>query len=319
MNILVTGASGFIGTNLCPYLAGMGHTVIGIDRRSPPEPPRQWDFHPVDLLDVTQISRLFLGLDEPFDCCVHLAGKGGVRGSILDPVTYVDANVRTTASLLGYCGQRTRTRFILASSSSVYGNAAAELTDDREGCPEGFARNPMSPYAATKCAAEDLVRSWWLNHRGYGFSAIALRFFACYGPWNRQDMAIWQWAKRIRDGQDLQLFGKGMKRDWTPVSDICAGIKAACEHEHGGYEVLNLGSGNPIDVDRMMIYLHREMTVANSAPNIVDAGEQPGDVRMTHADISKTYDVLGWVPKTGHEKGIREFVAWYDAVAGSIQ
>jgi UDP-glucuronate 4-epimerase len=303
MRILVTGDAGFIGSNLCPFLVQSGHEVIGVDRCPNREPPK-WETLFCDLADLSQVRKL-AGFP---DAVVHLAGRGGVRTSIIDPAAYIRANVSTTANLLAVFP---KTHMVLASSSSVYGDTMQAMQPHfPDGANEGFDLEPRSPYGASKIAAEALVDSWRRIDRW--FSAVILRFFTAYGPWNRPDMAMVRWADRIRAGEPLDLFGAGMERDWTPVRDICAAIEAAVKYE-GGHRVLtcNVASGKPVPVVQMARDLARAMR-GDDDIEIVNRGRVSGDVTSTHGDASKAKEHLGWVPKVGHEAGIREFVEWYN-------
>lgn len=312
MSILVTGAGGFIGSHLCDQLLAQGQTVTGLDNFDPFYEPKtkhanlqnahknaRFKLVKGDIRDKALVERI-LG-DSGVEAIVHLAAKAGVRPSLEDPLGYQDVNVGGTLTLLEAARQRKIERFIFASSSSVYGNnekipfAESDSVD-----------HPISPYAATKKAGELLCHTW---HHLYGMNVTCLRFFTVYGPRQRPDLAIHKFARLIREGKPLPVYGDGsMERDYTYIDDILDGVTAGLERCRG-YEVINLGESRPVRLDELIIAL--EGALGRKA-TIKRVDEQPGDVRRTCADIGKARRLLGYKPKTELKSGLARFVTWLD-------
>lgn len=310
--ILVTGAAGFIGSHLVKALLGAQRTVIGLDsfdpfydraikdrNLSPVTGDPRWEFHTGDIRDYKALDALFR--TRRIDVVIHLAARAGVRPSIQDPLLYQDVNVRGTMNLLELARVYKVRRFIFASSSSVYGNN--EKTPYAETDPVD---HPISPYAATKKAGELLCYTY---HHLYHFDVIGLRFFTVYGPGQRPDMAIHKFARLIRSGAEVPVFGDGQSwRDYTYIDDIIHGIMGALDYSGRGYEIFNLGESQVtslIDLIRLLErYLKREARLVFQPP-------QPGDVQITYADISKAVKLLNYHPKTKIEDGIGRFADWF--------
>lgn len=310
--ILVTGAAGFIGSHLAEALLARGDTVVGIDSFDPfyartykesnlAEARRAAGFSFVegDILDTDRLA----GLLTPETVVVHLAAKAGVRPSIADPVGYSQANVTGTASVAEAMRRAGTSRLVFGSSSSVYGDSTP--APFREDAP---ALEPVSPYAATKRAAELLLQSLAPIR---GLKVAALRYFTVFGPRQRPDLAIHAFAKRMLEGRPLTLFGDGSQaRDYTYCSDIVAGTVAAVDWTAGapvGVEYLNLGGSRPVPLREMVAVLSRALGIE---PEVEWQPMQPGDVERTSADLDKAGRVLGFAPRVGFEDGISRFVAW---------
>ncbi|HET9275819.1 MAG TPA: NAD-dependent epimerase/dehydratase family protein [Gemmatimonadales bacterium] len=318
-HILVTGAAGFIGSHLVERLLALGATVTGVDNFDPFYPPEekranlsQANEHPAFRLieaDCAEPSAVEAGLDgSPIDAIVHLAGKAGVRPSLSDPSGYVRANVAATQAMLDLAGRRGVERLIFGSSSSVYGNSARLpfSEDDR-------ADHPVSPYAASKRAAELLCATH--NHL-YRTGIIALRFFTVYGPRQRPDLAIRKFSGLMLRDEPIPLFGNGATaRDYTWIDDILDGVTAAVERtrdEPGRFEIINLGGSRTTSLDRLVELLADALRVT---PRILRLPLQPGDVLRTHADVRKAERLLGYSPKTPIEEGIPRFAEWVEGAA----
>jgi UDP-glucuronate 4-epimerase len=311
MAILVTGGAGFIGSHLVERLAARGERVVVIDDFN--------DYYSVrlkranaalvasagdvsvregDIRDAAFLSDAAAG--EELSAVIHLAARAGVRPSLADPHLYVDVNLRGTLNLLELARRRGIPRFVFASSSSVYG--ASRDVPFRE---DAAADRPESPYGATKRAGELLVSTY---ARLYGISAASLRFFTVYGPRQRPDMAIHKFTRLITAGQRVPFFGGGdSARDYTYISDIIDGVTAAADGEFG-YEVINLGDSSPVTLSCMV----ETISAAVGKPAALERlGDQPGDVPITFADISKAGRLLAYRPKVAFEEGVARFVEWY--------
>ena len=316
--VFVTGAAGFIGSHLVEALSRQGDEVIGIDNFDPFYPRAMkernlaemgrlagFTFHELDLLDAAALQS-HLTADT---VVAHLAAKAGVRPSLADPVGYARANVGGTAAVAEAARGARVSRLLFGSSSSVYGDSTP--VPFRE---DAVAMDPVSPYAATKRAAELLLRS---VAPVYGFRVASLRFFTVYGPRQRPDLAIHAFTRRMIEGRTLTLFGDGTQaRDYTYCDDIVAGVLAALrwtELAPIGVEHFNLGGNRSIPTGAMV----EEISAAlGMRPEIEWAPVQPGDVQRTAADLTKSGAVLGYAPRTPFPEGIRRFVAWFREAYG---
>lgn len=311
--VLLTGAAGFIGSHLAERLLARGDTVVGVDNFDPfydravkegnltaARSMPGFSFHEADVTDGSAMRALLT----PETVIVHLAAKAGVRPSLRDPMGYLRVNVLGTQALLDAARAAGATRFVFGSSSSVYGDDTP--VPFREDAP---AVHPISPYAATKRAAE-LVLEALAPHAG--LRAAVLRFFTVYGPRQRPDLAIHSFIRRLHAGQPITMFGDGSDaRDYTYIADIVAGVESAVDWTATaplGMEVFNLGGNEPVRLSAMIAEVAGALGVT---PAIQPAPRQPGDVHRTAADISKAGRVLGFRPRTSFAEGIRRFVAWF--------
>jgi len=240
---------------------------------------------------------------EPIDVVVHLAARAGVRPSIKDPAVYTDVNVVGTAKMLDAARKHKCKKFIFASSSSVYGNT--DKTPFHEDDRVDF---PISPYAATKKAGEELCYTY---HHLYEMPMTCLRFFTVYGPRCRPDLAVSKFTRLIDEGKAIAMFGDGsMRRDFTYIDDIIDGIMKAIDR-CDDYQIFNLGESKPI-VLRDMI---QTISKALGKEAIIERHPQPpGDVNVTYANISRATERLGYNPTTEFADGIARYVSWYHDV-----
>ena len=313
---LVTGAAGFIGSHLCEALLARGHKVTGLDNFDPfyarnvkernlEGLRRQSGFRFVE----ADVARDSLPLDG-IEAVIHLAAKPGVRPSLEDPGAYMEANVTATARLIDAAQRAGLSRIVFGSSSSVYGNATpAPFAEDQP------AVLPISPYAASKRAGELLAHAF--AHL-YPLKIICLRFFTVYGPRQRPDLAIHKFTDLIARGRPLRMHGDGSsERDYTYITDCLDGILAAlawtAKAAPGTVETVNLGGGDRVRLDRLIALIGAALGLE---PRIERHPDQPGDVRLTDADLVHAGRVLGFEPKVGIEEGIRKFVAWYEEIHG---
>jgi len=312
MNFLVTGGAGFIGSHVCQRLLGAGHAVWALDdlnsfydpalkRRNLAEIralQKPFVFAQGDVADRPCVERVLR--EAKFDQVIHLAARAGVRPSLEEPALCQRVNVEGTANILEAARLSGVGKFILASSSSVYGtNAKVPFAEsDPVFCP-------ISPYAASKLACEALGHVF---HHVHGLDIVMLRFFTVYGPRQRPDLAIHKFARRIEAGEPIELFGDGSSaRDYTYITDIVDGIMA-CVRETFGYEIFNLGGSNPVKLSRLVELL--EAALGKKA-RVERKPDQPGDVPRTWADLAKASQRLGYAPKVSIEEGIPLFVKWF--------
>jgi UDP-glucuronate 4-epimerase len=314
MKILVTGAAGFIGSHIVDNLLCRGDSVIGVDsfdafyarevkERNLEEARSHDSFR---MLEGDVRDEIFLAALPPdIDAIIHLAARAGVRPSISDPVLYTDVNVMGTIRLLELARERSVGTFVFASSSSVYGNnAKVPFSEDDP------VDRPISPYAATKKAGELLCHTATHLH---GLATICLRFFTAYGPRQRPDLAIHKFARLLRSGERIPMFGDGTScRDYTFIDDISDGVLAALDRtaaHPGTHEVVNLGESRTVALKEMVATLADEMDLT---PDIELLPPQPGDVERTFADVSKARSLFGYEPKTEFRVGVRAFLEWLE-------
>ena len=312
MAILVTGGAGFIGSHLVERLLGAGERVgILDDFNDFYSPAIKWKniasvvphiaVHRVDLRDSAGVRNLFH--HEKFDTIVHLAARAGVRPSIAHPQLYYDTNVAGTLHLLEAARTIGVERFVFASSSSVYGICkSSPFSEDLH------LVQTISPYAATKIAAEFLCSTY--SHL-YGMRTIALRYFTVYGARQRPDLAIHQFTRRIDAGLPIDQYGDGTtRRDYTYIDDIIDGTVAALKYNGPLYDIFNLGESETIQLRDLIGAIEEEL---GKKAKINQLPEQPGDVPLTCADITKARKLLGYNPKTPLNVGLPKFVEWFRA------
>ena len=310
MKVLVTGGAGFIGSHLVERLLGDGHEVALLDdfndfydpkikRSNISAVAKDIAVHDVDLRDATKVANVFQ--KEKFNAIFHLAARAGVRPSIQQPQLYYDTNVAGSLHLL----EATRTsgveRFIFASSSSVYGAAKKVPFSEDEHLTQ-----TLSPYAATKIAGEFLCSTY--SHL-YKMRIVALRYFTVYGARQRPDLAIHQFTRKIHAAEPIDQFGDGTtRRDYTYIDDIIQGTMAALNYGGPTFDVFNLGESDTIQLKDLIAAI--EKTLGKKA-TINRLPEQPGDMPLTCANISKARKLLGYDPKTKFEDGLPKFVDWF--------
>jgi len=310
MRILVTGGAGFIGSHLVEHLLAAGHAVVILDDFNDFYDPqikqasiagfaKDVTVHHVDLRDGASVRNLFHR--EKFEVIAHLAARAGVRPSIQYPQLYYDANVTGTLHLLEAARVTGVERFIFASSSSIYGaSKTVPFSEDQH------LTQTLSPYAATKIAGEFLCSTY--SHL-YRLRIVALRYFTVYGPRQRPDLAIHQFTKRIYAGQPIEQFGDGTtRRDYTFIDDVIQGTIAALQYEGPLFDIFNLGESETIQLKDLIIAI--ENAIGKKA-KINQLSEQPGDMPLTCADISKARKLLGYRPTTRLNEGLPRFIDWF--------
>jgi UDP-glucuronate 4-epimerase len=312
MNILVTGAAGFIGSHICEYFIKEGHQIIGIDNFDSFYPAgfkslniselkasSQFQFYKEDIRNYDSLNSIFSA--NKVDVVIHLAAKAGVRPSIESITEYYDVNVNGTVSLLESMRIHNVKKLLFASSSSVYGNNSKVPFSESD-----IVDNPISPYASTKKSGELLCHVY--NHL-YQFDITCLRFFTVYGPRQRPDLAIHKFTRLIDEGKPIPFYGDGStSRDYTYIDDIVNGVGCALNNL-GGYRIYNLGESTVINLNKLVHTIENfvgKKAIFNRLP------PQQGDVNSTYADISKARGEIGYNPQSDFETGIKKFVEWYN-------
>jgi nucleoside-diphosphate-sugar epimerase len=252
-------------------------------------------------LDIAKRDALARLGDERFDAVLNLAARAGVRASVQNPWVYVDANVTGTLNLLEWCRSRGVRKFVLSSTSSVYGGSDATVfREDQE------SSRPISPYAATKKAAEALCYTW---HALHGLDVTVLRYFTVYGPAGRPDMSVFRFVRCIREGEPITVYGDGsMARDFTYVDDVARGTIAALRPL--GYEIVNLGGEHPAEVRELVVTVERAL---GRKAEVRHEPAHPADVPRTAACIDKARRLLDWEPRVSLAEGVARAAAWYEA------
>jgi nucleoside-diphosphate-sugar epimerase len=326
---LVTGCAGFIASVVTARLLDDGHAVVGLDSLNDAYDPRlkQWrlaqlegragfQFVRGDITDRAAIERVFAerrpqsatqspstagpaSAAAPFDAVLNLAARAGVRASVRDPQAYYETNVIGTLHLLEACRRSGVKKFLLASTSSVYGgDNPLPYREDAD------TSRPLSPYAASKKAAETLCYAY---HYLHGLDVSVPRYFTVYGPAGRPDMSVFRFIRRIAEGEPITVYGDGaQERDFTYVEDVARGTIAALRPL--GYEVINLGGDRPVRLSAMIDQVAR---LVGREPRIERRAAHPADVRATWADVAKARRLLGWSPEVPLADGLARTVAWY--------
>lgn len=310
---LVTGTAGFIGSKVAELLLAGGHTVVGLDTLNDAYDVRlkHWrldqlkacsgfTFHPLDICDKAALEQTVFA-PRRFDAVLNLAARAGVRASTEDPWVYQQTNATGTLTLLDLCRRYDVPKFVLASTSSLYGEGQAlpyheGLNTDR----------PLSPYAASKKAAEAFCYTY---HYLYGLDVTVLRYFTVYGPAGRPDMSLFRFTQWISEGRPVTVYGDGRQsRDFTYIDDIARGTIAGLKPL--GYEIINLGSDTPI------VLLDTIRLIERATGKDARLDFQPrhkADVLATWASVEKAGRLLGWKPQHRFEAGVRTLVEWYQA------
>ena len=306
----MTGGAGFIGSHLVEKLLAASHDVVVLDDFNDFYDPqikhaniaglaRDVTVYHVDLRDSESVRNLFHR--EKVDAIAHLAARAGVRPSIQYPRLYYDTNVTGTLHLLEAARVTGIERFIFASSSSVYGALKAIPFSEDEHLSQ-----TISPYAATKVAGEFLCSTY--SHL-YNLRVVALRYFTVYGPRQRPDLAIHQFTRRIYAGQPIDQFGDGTtRRDYTYIEDVIQGTMAALEYEGPLFDIFNLGESETIQLKDLIVAIENAL---GKRAKINQLPEQPGDMPLTCADISKARKLLGYKPTTRLSEGLPSFIDWF--------
>lgn len=313
---LVTGAAGFIASRVCEMLVGQGHSVTGVDNLNDAYDVRmkeyrlgrlqaleKFKFQKMDISRRSEVDGL-MAQDVHYDAIINLAARAGVRASVENPWAFIETNVSGTLNLLEMCRQKGIKKFLLASTSSIYGANAPLPTPET-----ADSDHPLQPYAASKKAAETLSYSY---HMLYGIDVSVVRYFTVYGPAGRPDMSMFRFAKWILEDTPVQLYGSGeQSRGFTYLDDIARGTILALKPV--GYEIINLGGHEVITMYALIALLEEKIGkkahLERHPPNLAD-------MLANQADVSKAGRLLGWEPQVGLLEGVGHLVDWYKAEHG---
>jgi UDP-glucuronate 4-epimerase len=312
-NYLLTGVAGFIGHRVAEFLLQNGDRVFGVDnlnnaydmrlknyRLEKLQKYEGFTFLEIDIAEEGNQSIVHEFIPENTSAVINLAAWAGVRKSLKDPWIYINTNITGTLNMLELCRQRNIPKFILASSSSLYGENSHppfKETDDT--------RHPLQPYAASKIGAEAMAYAY---HHLYDIDITVLRYFTVYGPAGRPDMAMFRFCKWIAEGDPVIIYGDGeQSRGFTYLDDIANGTILSLKPL--GFEVINLGGHEVITINQLIHMLENRI---GQKANVIYEPLNAADVRMNQADISKAVDLLGWHPEVNLEQGVTRLVTWYN-------
>jgi nucleoside-diphosphate-sugar epimerase len=311
---LITGAAGFIGARTSTMLIEQGHTVVGIDNINDAYDPRikeyrlrklqalnGFEFVRDDISDKGILNRQSALVDRKFDGVINLAARAGVRYSVENPWVFLESNVMGTLNMLELCRHSGCKKFIIASTSSIYGENPEYPTPETASSSE-----PMQPYAASKKGAEALAHSY---HHLFDIDMTVVRYFTVYGPAGRPDLAIFRFVKWIMEGEPIRIYGDGnQSRGFTYVDDIARGTIAALKPL--GYEIINLGGHEVISINGLVELVEdltgKKANVQYGPPNLAD-------MFMNQANVTKAREMLNWNPQVNLRKGIGNLIDWYKA------
>jgi nucleoside-diphosphate-sugar epimerase len=310
-NYLVTGAAGFIGARTSEMLIEQGHTVTGVDNVNEAYDVRMKEYRLKRLqslpgftfhkLDIADKQAVFAELDGRYDGLINLAAWAGVRASVENPWIFVESTILGTLNMLELCRRNGILKFILASTSSIYGANPPYPTPETASSSE-----PLQPYAASKKGAEAMAHAY---HYLHGIDVTVVRFFTVYGPAGRPDLALFRFTQWISEGLPVRVNGDGeQSRGFTYIDDIARGIIAALRPL--GFEIINLGGHEVITINQLIKLIEaavgKEAIVQHGPPNLAD-------MRSNWADVSKANELLNWEPQVGLREGVQRLVDWYNA------
>lgn len=311
--VLVTGAAGFIGSNLTKALLEEGDKVIGVDNFDDTYDPNfkesniapfknnpNFELERIDIRDIDALKTVFEAKRPSY--VIHLAAKADTRKAVETPRLYTSVNIDGSLNILELCREYPVENLVIASSSSVYGNSSqVPFTEDQP------ADRPISPYGATKRAVEHLAHTY---HHNFGMNITCLRFFNAHGENNRPGMVPYIWAEKLLKGEEIEISGDGSrKRDYTYVGDIVRGTILAMKKPLG-FEVINLGNNTPASLNELLSIFER---VIGTKANVKSRPSHGASVEVTYADINKAKRLLGWEPNVSLEEGIAKLVTWFRA------
>jgi nucleoside-diphosphate-sugar epimerase len=313
----LTGVAGFIAARVAELLLDAGHEVVGVDNLNDAYDVRMKDyrlgrlrgkegfsFTEMDISDREKLDTLFYGESEErsekkFEAVINLAARAGVRQSVENPWVYMDTNITGTLNLLELCRQNEIKKFILASTSSIYGANAPQPTPENANSDQ-----PLQPYAASKKGAEVLAHSYYFL---YGIDVTIFRYFTVYGPSGRPDMVMFRLAQWIHEGNTIRLNGDGeQSRGFTYIDDIARGTILGLKPM--GYQIINLGGSETIKINELIRQFEEKI---GQKAEIMHFPADPADMRSNWADVEKAEELLGWQPQVSLSEGISNLIAWY--------
>lgn len=308
---LVTGAAGFIGARTSELLIKDGHHVVGLDNMNDAYDPRMkeyrlhrlqsmpgFTFHKLDISDKSVIEPF---RNEKFDGVINLAARAGVRYSVEDPWVYVETNMIGTLNMLEICRQTGTKKFIVASTSSIYGEDPPYPTPESAPSSE-----PLQPYAASKKGAEAMCHAY---HHLYDIDVSVVRYFTVYGPAGRPDLSIFRFVQWISEGRPVRVNGDGeQSRGFTYIDDIARGTILALKPV--GHQIINLGGHEVITINNLIKLIE---DVIGKKADVEYGPPNPADMFTNWADVSKAGELLGWEPQFNMRSGIEKLVEWYNA------
>ena len=308
---LVTGAAGFIGARTSELLIKDGHTVVGIDNLNDAYDPRMKDyrlrrlqempgftFHKLDISNKSIVDQF---KDDKFDGVINLAARAGVRYSVEDPWIFVESNVLGTLNMLEICRQTGTTKFVVASTSSIYGADPPYPTPESASSSE-----PLQPYAASKKGAEAMCHAY---HHLYGIDVSVVRYFTVYGPAGRPDLALFRFVQWISEDLPVRVHGDGeQSRGFTYIDDIARGTILALKPV--GHAIINLGGHEVITINNLIKLIE---DITGKKANVQYGPANPADMFTNWADVSKAGQLLGWEPQFTMRMGVEKLVEWYNA------
>lgn len=313
---LVTGAAGFIGYHVAQMLLAKGHTVVGVDNLNDAYDVRMksyrldllrkepnFYFYKVDICDFISMHNVFTELPRqetyPFDAVINLAARAGVRQSVIDPWAYINTNITGTLNLLELCRKFEVNKFVLASTSSIYGASATLPTPE-----ESASDQPLQPYAASKKSAEVLCHSY---HFLYGLDITIFRYFTVYGQAPRPDMVMFRFTQWLEEGLPLKVNGDGeQSRGFTYIDDIARGTILGLKPL--GYEIINLGGHEVVKINEL---IHLLEVISGRKAEIEYLPRHPADMLANWADVRKAKQLLDWEPRVSLSEGLVNLVNWY--------
>jgi len=308
---LVTGAAGFIGARTSEMLVQDGHTVVGVDNMNDAYDPRMKEYRLKKLqampgftfrkLDISEKPVIDHFKDEKFEAVINLAARAGVRYSVENPWIFVESNTIGTLNMLELCKETGTKKFIVASTSSIYGEDPPYPTPESASSSE-----PLQPYAASKKGAEAMSHAY---HHLYGIDVSVVRYFTVYGPAGRPDLALFRFVQWISEGRPVRVNGDGeQSRGFTYIDDIARGTILALKPV--GFDVINLGGHEVITINNLIRLIEdvvgKKATVQHDPPN-------PADMFTNWADVTKAGELLGWEPRYDMRSGVGKLVEWYNA------
>ena len=305
----VSGAAGFIASRVVEFLILDGNTVVGVDNMNDAYDVRMKEYRLRRLqelpgftfykLDVSEKSIIEQFKNNKFDAVINLAARAGVRFSVEDPWIFVESNMLGTLNMLELCRQTGTGKFIVASTSSIYGEDPPYPTPESASSSE-----PLQPYAASKKGAEAMSHAY---HHLYGIDVSVLRYFTVYGPAGRPDLAHLRFIQWISEGHPVRVNGDGeQSRGFTYIDDIARGTILALKPV--GFEVINLGGHEVITINNLIKLME---DVTGKKADVRYGSPNPADMHTNSADVSKAGELLGWEPQVNQREGVERLYKWY--------